>query len=996
MTTPPTPPTRPGARFTNIPEGMETQVHLPLSQLVRSGQTKTVRRGESLYFTDPKIGWVLESGVLEVQASKFDRGEPRGNRRNLFALLPGQGVFGFDPVMHKGRQGWLGFAGEECVVREIELSSFARAFLQGDRAANNMLSNWVKLLSASAGEGKAPPASLARLPDKADEYEFGKKESMAADPDGFLWVHVDSGIIALFGHEGLQLTAEAGYLLAGGDLWFEVMSDTAEIATKSRHLLNNPAMVASGLELLHMVFSSHLHSLQRETERAEMERRQNSQALRQLESQAAVQDLSSVLNPVEVFPLRENALLTAATVIGSLIGVPINPPLASEDLNRVHDPVEPIARASKIRYRKILLGPNWWKKDVGPFIGFLGEERSPIALVPSSTSYDIVDPESRVRTPITEEQRGALHPDGYVLYRPLFKDMKTLKDLATFTFRGKGPDLAFVLFCAMCSTLIGMLTPRVTASVVDTAIPAADTSFLVQLAMLLFIAGWATAIFSYVQSMAMVRTSVRTEDTAQAALWDRLLRASPKFFRKFPSGELAHRVEAVSEISRDLNIATLRPLFSGVMAILNWLLLWYYSWDLAYIALWIGLVVLVVIVFIGTMVRRLSTHLYTVEGHYHGFVIQLIRGVSKIRVAGSEERAFNRWIRYYSENLKLSMRIARWKDAAKLVNSILIPCATALLFWKAVKLTIDAPLDSEDKISIGDFVAFNAAFLLYLIGWQDISNALVQVMDSASKLDRVRALLQEPPEIGDDATDPGRIKGDIALDNVSFRYRADGPLIIDRTSIRIRPGEYVAFVGPSGSGKSTILRLLLGLERPDDGRVLYDGKDLMGLDALAVRRQIGTVLQEGRLNGASILDNISNNAKVTLGEVWDAVADAGMTEDIQSMPMGLHTMISEGGWNISGGQRQRLLIARAMVVRPKIFMFDEATSALDNKTQAVVSAALDKRKCTRIVIAHRLSTIRQADRILVMNGGKIVQDGTFAELSAAPGMFKDLMARQMV
>jgi len=306
------------------------------------------------------------------------------------------------------------------------------------------------------------------------------------------------------------------------------------------------------------------------------------------------------------------------------------------------------------------------------------------------------------------------------------------------------------------------------------------------------------------------------------------------------------------------------------------------------------------------------------------------------------------------------------------------------------------PIDDPERITIGDFIAFNTAFVLYLAGWTDVSNTLVSILDSAMKSRRVKPLLEAEPEVADDAADPGRLKGNIQVEQVSFRYRKDGPRILNDISFRIQPGEFVAFVGPSGSGKSTLLRVLLGFEQPEEGRVLYDGQDLAGMDAIGVRRQIGSVLQNGRLNAGSILNNISNNTKISHAEAWEAVGDAGFTEDIEQMPMGLHTMVAEGGANLSGGQRQRLLIARALVARPKMVFFDEATSALDNKTQATVSQALDRRKITRLVIAHRLSTIRQADRIYVLDRGTIVQVGTFEELSQQEGVFRDLIARQLV
>ncbi|HEY9805050.1 MAG TPA: ATP-binding cassette domain-containing protein, partial [Candidatus Obscuribacterales bacterium] len=209
------------------------------------------------------------------------------------------------------------------------------------------------------------------------------------------------------------------------------------------------------------------------------------------------------------------------------------------------------------------------------------------------------------------------------------------------------------------------------------------------------------------------------------------------------------------------------------------------------------------------------------------------------------------------------------------------------------------------------------------------------------------------------------------------------------------PGEFIAIVGPSGSGKSTLFRLLLGFESPQIGQVFYDRQNLLSLDIHAVRRQIGVLLQNSRTNTASIFENIAGNALITMDEAWEAARHAGFADEITAMPMGMHTVVSEGGSNLSGGQRQRLLIARALALKPRILLFDEATSSLDNQTQAIVSESLKKLQITRIVIAHRLSTIQDADRIYVLEAGRVVQQGSFQQLMSQEGLFFRLMQRQI-
>lgn len=299
------------------------------------------------------------------------------------------------------------------------------------------------------------------------------------------------------------------------------------------------------------------------------------------------------------------------------------------------------------------------------------------------------------------------------------------------------------------------------------------------------------------------------------------------------------------------------------------------------------------------------------------------------------------------------------------------------------------------QLSLGTFLAFNTAFGNFTRGSTDLSNTITEIIQILPQWQRTQPILGTVPEVDLTKADPGKLKGKITVDHITFRYRSDGLLILDDVCISAEPGEFIALVGGSGSGKSTIFRLLLGFETPQAGSVYYDGQDLSGLDVDAVRRQLGVVLQNGRLMSASIFENIAGGAQITLDEAWDAAKMSGLADDITSMPMQMHTVISEGGGNLSGGQRQRLLIARALVLKPNILLFDEATSALDNKTQAIVSQSLEKMQVTRIAIAHRLSTIRNADRIYVLQSGRVVQQGTFQELATAEGLFAQLIVRQM-
>lgn len=336
------------------------------------------------------------------------------------------------------------------------------------------------------------------------------------------------------------------------------------------------------------------------------------------------------------------------------------------------------------------------------------------------------------------------------------------------------------------------------------------------------------------------------------------------------------------------------------------------------------------------------------------------------------------------------LRTQRIEDYLAVINAVLPTLSSGCLFLFFVLLTDRA----AELSTTGRFLAFNTAFGVFVAGATSLSESAIRTLEIVALWERAKPILAAQLEVDDSKATPGRLCGQLALDHITFSYRNDEPVLKD-VSLNAEPGEMIALVGPSGSGKSTVLRLLLGFETPQVGQVYYDGQDLQGLDFYAVRRQLGVVLQNSRLNTVSVFENIASSNPIAIDQAWEAARMAGIANEIAAMPMGMHTIVSEGGTNLSGGQRQRLLIARALVSQPQILLFDEATSFLDNRTQAIVSESLDKLKVTRVVVAHRLSTIRNADRIYVLEAGRVVQQGSFEQL-AQEGLFARLMQRQMI
>jgi NHLM bacteriocin system ABC transporter ATP-binding protein len=476
----------------------------------------------------------------------------------------------------------------------------------------------------------------------------------------------------------------------------------------------------------------------------------------------------------------------------------------------------------------------------------------------------------------------------------------------------------------------------------------------------------------------------------QAAVWDRLLSLPFAFFRPYTAGNLAVRATAIDAIRQVVSGATVTALMGGIFSLGTFGLMFYYSPAMA----WWGaamIVLAVVVTSVGAYCQiGYQRAVLSSQARTSGLVLQLLTSVGKLRVAGAEAPAFTLWGRGFAATRALQFKtrmIGNWVFAFNAAFPVL---ASLLIFWAAQP----APGEAA-TLRTGDFLAFLSAFSSCLASVLSTSGAILATLNTIPLYEQAAPILRALPEVDGDKTDPGVLTGEIEIQHAVFRYASDGPLVLRDITIPISPGEFVAFVGPSGSGKSTLLRLLLGFDRLESGSISYDGQELGGLDIQAVRRQIGVVMQSGRLMTGDLLTNIVGSCSATLEEAWEAARMAGLADDIKQMPMGMHTVITEGGGTLSGGQRQRLMIARAIVGRPRILLFDEATSALDNRTQAIVSASLERLQATRIVVAHRLSTIVNADKICVIERGRLVEMGKHDELMARNGLYAALARRQI-
>jgi NHLM bacteriocin system ABC transporter ATP-binding protein len=653
--------------------------------------------------------------------------------------------------------------------------------------------------------------------------------------------------------------------------------------------------------------------------------------------------------------------------------------------------LDALAEAAGARVRRVRLNGRWWTRDCGPMIAYRGPENEPVAVVPAPRSWlrphrPLIVAGSGAPSRLDAAMAAMLSPVAHVIHPPL-PDRASGAAILRFAVRSTVAEGPTVLFAALAATLLAMLTPQAALLVLQYAVPAGDRTMLVEIAVALVAAGVAAALFDVAQAVATLRILSSSAATLQVAIWDRLLRQPAAFFRRFTAGDLRSRAESITQIRLLLNETSIGGLLGSAVSLLTLGLLFYYSVRLAFAAALIALIAALLTAASGYSMWRIVRPLQELDGQLSGLLVQLLAAVPKLQVAGAESRAFAQWSGLYRRRLLLDQQLRRRTDRVRLFGVVLWPSSMAWFLWLVAG-------GGASSMSVGAFVAFTAAFGLFLSGAIALGESTATILTIVTLWKRMDPILEAHPETRGGKLDPGTLAGDIRLDHVTFRYRSNGPLTLHDVSIHAAPGECIALVGPSGSGKSTIVNLLLRFETPMSGAVYYDGHDLDGLDVLAVRRQLGVVTQENRVLAGSLYDNIVCGSLLSMDDAWEAARAAGLDDDIRQMPMGMHTLVSEAGGNLSGGQRQRLLIARALVQKPRIVILDEATSALDNRTQALVTAGLNALKVTRLVVAHRLSTIRQADRIYVIDRGRVVQQGTFDDLMNQDGLFATLMRRQ--
>ena len=685
---------------------------------------------------------------------------------------------------------------------------------------------------------------------------------------------------------------------------------------------------------------------------------------------------------------RDLAEHTALAVLMSF-GINDDGRVIPNDIADVNAALDYRLRPYGVERRAVRLEGRWYLEAAGTIVARKKESGKPVVMVPGIfRGYVCKDMEKSRAFRITEKNSGDFEPKAFTFYRTFPAKPLSEQDVIEFALTGlRSGDVALFFVSVLLSALCGAALPVITRLLFTSIVPFQNVSALTYTAVLALSLIASHFLIDSIDRMLLKDINQRASYMLYEAAMMRICSLQSSFFRGYSAADLSTRAALFRDVFQSYSDLVIRGLINAVAFIVSTAVIFIITPELLLPAV-ICMAASLAVVIISIVCQQKNWQkqlLFLAKNNTDTFSI--VKGMSKIRLTASEERMFAKWSASYAMEARL-----------KYDPPFIVKTDTVLLSAIAAAGTICFYITAVNHgLAPADFYAFTSAFAA--AGASIVSYSAVS--GSASKLfpafTLIHPIMDAQPETETGKKNVKELKGEIELSHVTFSYDSDVRPVVDDLSLHVHPGDYIAICGASGCGKSTLVRLLLGFERPDAGVISYDNYDMTQVDVRSLRKNIGTVLQNGKLVAGSIFENIGLYAEnFTEQEAWEAARLAGIADTIRELPMQMNTYISEGAGGISGGQKQRIMIARALAARPSILIFDEATSALDNVTQKQVSDAIDSLPCTRIVVAHRLSTIRNCKRILLLADGKIREDGTYEELMAKNGLFAKLVEKQQI
>ncbi len=970
--------------------------YITLSELVRqSGVAVSCEGNSPLALDDNTSVWFVEKGTVDLFLHESKAGRDQAAPQHLLRLDTGRLLPGVEPdisdadtdstlgLVAKGLPGTILKRLPASSLNQIHSKELAEQFDPWLVAVTDTLSRFVTrfprptAFAEAGGSRSLEPCTLSvrsgvawvmGLPQGTSLYmDIVDQAELASDANSWAMPLTRTSWLSVF--DDVTLTSKSSSRLAEEGLLLQSLAFFHKVAFRMERVNRQLAVVDDA-------------NLERERT---MSRRVAAEIARS--RLFNIYDLP--LDPEE--QIEDTALADALRIIGKREGIEFAFPPPSSSTDSSVSLVD-ILDSSGVRARRVRLDAQseWWRSDSTPLLAFRVEDGQPVVLLPSKIgSYRETDPVTRKTTRVNRDRASTLRNEAWMFYRPLPTGIANPRDLLKIALQGSGGDFARLVLTGLVGGLLKLVPAFALGLVANHAVAGGTTDTLYVVAVAIAGFGLLGALVQLLHGSAMMRLEARSATRLEAAFWDRLVRLPPRALHGHRSGDLAMSGMTFQNLRDGLQGVAANSVLSCLFLIPIFGIVFLYDAALGMVALGFSLIASATTFYLG--MRQVSPHAkMTAAGRrVAGLLFEIIGGIAKLRVESAEGSAFAMWVQEYREQKKAELELGRFEGHARAFGS-------ALPFLAAAVLLLAVVVVSDRSLPVGDFLVVYMVFLVFQYSLARFGESLGVLAAMRPAIDQMRPLLAAIPETKTDGERVDSLRGEILFDRISFRYEEDGPLILNDVTIHARPGEFIAIAGESGSGKTTLFRLALGLDRPTAGAVYYDGRDLRHLNLKQVRRRIGTVPQSVRLHPLDIWDNIvAHHQEITTDQVWQTARSACIEQEIKAMPMGLMTMVGTSGTVLSGGESQRVTIARSLLGNPRIMLFDEATNWLDNASQAEIMQNLALLTSTRIVIAHRLSTLQQADRIYVMKAGKVVEIGSFDVLMEIDGEFRQLVRRQI-
>ena len=699
--------------------------------------------------------------------------------------------------------------------------------------------------------------------------------------------------------------------------------------------------------------------------------------------ETAWESLSEIVSGKSIWhQAKEQEFLNKSSIEELARWLHVSIPKNMEQTNSFDEYLESCFLPQGVMWRAVKLKDRWYEDHVGIMTGSLKSGGLVVFIPGGKKGYFFRDPETGKRNRITKRNADLFESDATLFYRNLPLRKITVQDILQFARDSVSPgEIAAYALATIILMVLSMVFPAMTKQLV-TSQRGLEFIFI-----LLLIVTMIMFLITLIRQFLLPRITTKIAVPLQAAFMMRVLSAPPDQMKHFTAGDLGNRVGNLYQNLQLLISMLLSMVLTAACSLVCFVQMFIYNPALGGIAL--ALIVLLALLYARVVLRQaqVSAERMAFAAEASGITYGLIDGMQKISLSGAEKRAFTVWADAYRKSMKPIYDPPLLLKIFSVLTPVILQAGNILFYFLA----------ASTQTNQADYFAFSSSFAIVTGALTVIAVNATGFANALPVFRNLKPVMEMVPEADGNKTLVKNLMGRISIQNVSFRYEKDMPLIIDHLSLDIPKSAYVAFVGITGCGKSTLVKLLLGFEKPESGEIYYDGNPISSLNLTSLRRRIGTVLQSGEIFAGTIFHNITiagNN--LTEQDAWEAAEIAGIADDIRRMPMQMNTLLPSGGRGVSGGQKQRILIARAIASKPKILIFDEATSALDNITQKAVSDSIGELDCTRIVIAHRLSTIQNCDRIVCLDKGSIVEQGTYEELIRKNGFFAELIKKQQI